>query len=107
MRRRQFLKGVGVGLAASLSYRAFAQTASQVRWRLVSSYPRSLDTLFGGAEDLAKRVAELTGGRFQIRAYQAGEIVPGAGVGCRAAGNGGGRAHLRSLLCGQKPHPSL
>ncbi|RTI54296.1 ABC transporter substrate-binding protein [Thermus scotoductus] len=80
MRRRQFLKGVGVGLAASLSYRAFAQAAPQVRWRLVSSYPRSLDTLYGGAEDLAKRVAELTGNRFQIRAYQAGEIVPGGQV---------------------------
>ncbi|MBW6394410.1 MAG: TRAP transporter substrate-binding protein DctP [Thermus sp.] len=80
MRRRQFLKGVGVGLAASLSYRAFAQAAPQVRWRLVSSYPRSLDTLYGGAEDLAKRVAELTGDRFQIRVYQAGEIVPGGQV---------------------------
>ena len=38
MRRRQFLKGVGVGLAASLSYRAFAQAAPQVRWRLVSQF---------------------------------------------------------------------
>ncbi|MGC8967921.1 MAG: ABC transporter substrate-binding protein, partial [Thermus sp.] len=64
MRRRSFLKRVGVGLAASLAYSVFAQAAPQVRWRLASSYPKSLDTLFGGAEDLARRVSELTGGRF-------------------------------------------
>lgn len=80
MKRRSFLKRVGVGLAASLAYTAFAQATPQVRWRLVSSYPKSLDTLFGGAEDLAKRVSELTEGRFQIRVYQAGEIVPGGQV---------------------------
>lgn len=77
MKRRSFLRKVGVGLGASLFYRAFAQGSPTVRWRLVSSYPRSLDTLYGGAEELAKRVAELTGGRFQIRVYQAGELVPG------------------------------
>ncbi|TBH20955.1 TRAP transporter substrate-binding protein [Thermus thermamylovorans] len=80
MDRRNFLRRAGVGVAASLSYAAFAQATPQVRWRLVSSYPRSLDTLFGGAEDLAKRVAELTEGRFQIRVFQAGEIVPGGQV---------------------------
>ena len=80
MKRRSFLRKVGVGLGASLFYRAFAQGSPTVRWRLVSSYPRSLDTLYGGAEELAKRVAELTGGRFQIRVYQAGELVPGGQV---------------------------
>lgn len=76
MQRRDLIKKAGAGLAASLSYSALAQATPQVRWRMVSSYPRSLDTLYGGAEDLAKRVAELTEGRFQIRVYQAGEIVP-------------------------------
>lgn len=80
MKRRGFLRKVGVGLAASLVYTAQAQATPQVRWRLVSSYPRSLDILYGGAEDLAKRVAELTEGRFQIRVFQAGEIVPGGQV---------------------------
>lgn len=80
MNRRSFLKRAGVGLTVSLSYTAFAQAAPQVRWRMVSSYPKSLDTLYGGAEDLAKRVAELTEGRFQIRVFQAGEIVPGGQV---------------------------
>lgn len=80
MQRRDLIKKAGAGLAASLSYSALAQATPQVRWRMVSSYPRSLDTLYGGAEDLAKRVAELTEGRFQIRVYQAGEIVPGGQV---------------------------
>ncbi|MER3479712.1 MAG: ABC transporter substrate-binding protein [Meiothermus sp.] len=80
MRRRDLIKGVGAGLATGFSHSALAQATPQVRWRMVSSYPKSLDTLYGGAEDLAKRVAELTGGRFQIRVYQAGEIVPGGQV---------------------------
>ncbi len=81
MERRSFLRKAGVGLAASLALGpVYAQAQPQVRWRLVSSYPKSLDTLYGGAEDLAERVAALTGGRFQIRPYQAGEIVPGGQV---------------------------
>jgi len=48
-----------------------------VRWRLTSSFPRSLDTIFGGAEVLANRVRAMTGGRFDIRVFQGGEIVPG------------------------------
>lgn len=48
-----------------------------IRWRLASSFPRSLDTIFGGAETLANRVRAMTGGRFDIRVFQGGEIVPG------------------------------
>jgi TRAP-type mannitol/chloroaromatic compound transport system substrate-binding protein len=47
-----------------------------VRWRLASSYPRALDTLFGGAEDLASRLEALSGGKFTLRAHPAGELVP-------------------------------
>ena len=44
---------------------------------LTSSFPKGLDTIYGGADVLAKRVAELTDGKFQIRVFAAGEIVPG------------------------------
>ncbi len=47
-----------------------------VRWRLASSFPQSLDTIFGAAEVLAERVAAMTGGRFAIEVFQAGELVP-------------------------------
>jgi len=81
MKRRDFLKKAGIGVAASAAFGpVFAQASPTVRWRLASSFPKSLDTLYGGAEVLAARVSELTGGRFQIRPFQAGEIVPGLQV---------------------------
>ncbi|HEX3097093.1 MAG TPA: TRAP transporter substrate-binding protein [Usitatibacter sp.] len=83
MNRRKFLArgGVAVAGAAAVS-QAVAQAPSlpQVRWRCASSFPKSLDTIFYGAETIAKRVAELTSGRFQIRVFAAGEIVPAFGV---------------------------
>ena len=53
-----------------------AQSMPEVKWRLAASWPKSLDTLFGGAEFVSKRVAEITEGKFQIRTFAAGEIVP-------------------------------
>ncbi|MGE5203800.1 MAG: TRAP transporter substrate-binding protein [Acidobacteriota bacterium] len=77
MERRSFLKAGGVGLAASaIAAPAIAQTAPEIKWRLAASWPKSLDTLFGGAEYVAKRVAEITDNKFQIRAFAGGEIVP-------------------------------
>jgi TRAP-type mannitol/chloroaromatic compound transport system substrate-binding protein len=49
----------------------------EVKWRLTSSFPKSLDTIYGGAEQLANRLRELTGGKFDIRVFPGGEIVPG------------------------------
>ena len=55
-------------------------TNKKVRWRLTSSFPRSLDTLYGAAEFMCQRVSEMSGGNFEIRAYPAGELVPGLEV---------------------------
>ena len=55
---------------------AAVQTRPRVSWRLVSSFPRSLDTIYGAAEVLADRVSSLTDGRFTIRSFPAGELVP-------------------------------
>ncbi len=52
------------------------QTGPRIRWRLASSFPRGLDTIFGTAEHLGRVCSELTGGRFEIRPYPGGEIVP-------------------------------
>ena len=51
-------------------------TQKKVRWRLASSFPRSLDTLYGSAEVLAKRVSEMTNGNFEIHVHPGGELVP-------------------------------
>jgi TRAP-type mannitol/chloroaromatic compound transport system substrate-binding protein len=52
----------------------------RIQWRLVSSFPRGLDTIFGSSEVLAERVESMTRGHFRIRVYPAGEIVPGLQV---------------------------
>jgi TRAP-type mannitol/chloroaromatic compound transport system substrate-binding protein len=77
VKRRSFLKQAAAGVAAgTLAAPAIAQSQPSIQWRLAASWPKSLDTLFGGAELIAKRVAEITDGKFQIRAFAAGEIVP-------------------------------
>ncbi len=79
MKRRKFIVGAGVGMAAApLAAPAIAQGV--IRWRLASSFPKSLDTIYGAAEVLAKRVTESSGGKFEIRVFAAGEIVPGLQV---------------------------
>ena len=77
MKRREFLKAGGVGLAASaVAAPAIAQSMPEVKWRLTASWPKSLDTLYGGCEYFCKRVAEITDNRFQIQSFAAGEVVP-------------------------------
>jgi TRAP-type mannitol/chloroaromatic compound transport system substrate-binding protein len=62
--------------ATTLATPAIAQSdAPPIEWRLASSFPRGLDTIFGGAELLAQRVSDLTGGRFKIKVHAAGELM--------------------------------
>src|ERR671913_54541 len=76
MKRRQFLKAAGVGVAATaIAKPAIAQSAPEIRWRLSSTFPKSLDTLYGAAENFSKYVSEASDGKFQIQAFAAGEIV--------------------------------
>ena len=58
MKRRSFLKKAGAGLAVgSVAAPAIGQsTQPEVKWRLASSFPKSLDTIYGGAEDIAAKV---------------------------------------------------
>jgi TRAP-type mannitol/chloroaromatic compound transport system substrate-binding protein len=85
MQRRKFLRTAGVGSAAvaataTLAAPAIAQSMPDLNWRMTSSFPKSLDTLWGGAEYFAKLVSEMTDGKFKIRTFAAGEIVPGLQV---------------------------
>ena len=81
MKRRSFLTSAGVGVAAStLAAPAIAQTQPEIHWRLASSFPKSLDTIYGAADTIAARVAAATDGKFQIRPFAAGELVPGLQV---------------------------
>ncbi len=96
MKRREFLRTAAAGLAGAGGATALlagcggeqtataeapaVHTQKRVRWRLASSFPRGLDTIYGGAEVLAERVSAMTGGSFEIRPYPAGELVPGLQV---------------------------
>jgi len=81
MDRRSFIKtasfaGAGVAAASTLAAPAIAQSAPEVKWRLTSSFPKSLDTIYGAAETFSKYVAEATDNKFQIQIFPAGEIAP-------------------------------
>src|ERR1700677_1692803 len=78
MKRRDFLKVSAVGAAATaVASPAIAQSSPEIKWRMTSSFPKSLDTIYGGAVEFSKYVAEMTDNKFQIQVFGAGEIVPG------------------------------
>lgn len=78
MKRRQFLTAAGAGAAAvAIAKPAIAQSTPELKWRLTSSFPKSLDTIYGASDVFAKAVAEMTDNKFQIQTFAAGEIVPG------------------------------
>jgi TRAP-type mannitol/chloroaromatic compound transport system substrate-binding protein len=92
MERRSFLKTAALGAAGGGLLTACGEAATgsasddgtfngpNVTWRMASSFPRGLDVIYGSAEHFAERVAQLTGGRFRIRVYPQGELVPGLQV---------------------------
>ncbi|MBN9437119.1 TRAP transporter substrate-binding protein DctP [Bosea sp. (in: a-proteobacteria)] len=78
MERRTFLKtGALAAAATSIAMPAIAQPMPEVKWRLTSSFPKQLDTIFGTAQQFAKFMSDATDGRFQVQTFSAGEIVPG------------------------------
>src|SRR5436853_3308404 len=82
MKRRDFIKVTGLGAAgaATMAAPAIAQSMPEIKWRMPTSWPKSLDTLYGGCEYFGKRIAEMSDNKFQIQVFAAGEIVPGLQV---------------------------
>ena len=77
MERRSFLKKAAVGASVgAVAAPALAQALPTINWRLASSFPKNLDAIYGTADVFSKRVAALTGGKFNIRVFAANEIVP-------------------------------
>ncbi|MDP1963596.1 MAG: TRAP transporter substrate-binding protein DctP [Reyranella sp.] len=91
--RRQFAPAAASLAALSASPAFGQQTSETVKWRLTSSFPKSLDTLYGAAQTIARVTGEMTDGKFELRAFGAGEIVPGLQV-LDAVANG-------TVECGQ------
>src|SRR5438045_5497985 len=83
MKRRDFIKVTGIGVAggaATIAAPALEQSMPEIKWRMPTSWPKSLDTLYGAAEMMAKVVGEATDNKFQIQPFAGGEIVPGLQV---------------------------
>jgi TRAP-type mannitol/chloroaromatic compound transport system substrate-binding protein len=80
MDRRSLIKHAGIAgvIAAGTAPAVHAQQA--LRWRLASSFPKSLDTIYGAAEVFAQKVKALSGGKFEVSVHAAGELMPAFGV---------------------------
>ncbi|MCW5660139.1 MAG: ABC transporter substrate-binding protein [Burkholderiaceae bacterium] len=80
MERRSFVRGAGLAGALAAGVAPAVHAQATIRWRLTSSFPKSLDTLFGVNDVFAKKVSDMTGGKFQISTHAAGEIIPAFGT---------------------------
>jgi len=81
MERRAFIRQTGLaGILAAGVAPAVVHAQANIRWRLASSFPKSLDTIFGASETFAKKVGEMSGGKFQISTHAAGELMPAFAV---------------------------
>lgn len=78
MHRRSFIRSSGAAAAAlpALAAPALAQQAPEIKWRMTSSFPKTLDILYSAADRFTKFVAEATDNKFQIQLFPAGEIAP-------------------------------
>jgi TRAP-type mannitol/chloroaromatic compound transport system substrate-binding protein len=81
MDRRSIIKNAGIaGVLAAGAAPAIVSAQANIRWRIASSFPKSLDTLFGVCDVFAKKVSDMSGGKFQITTHAAGELMPAFGV---------------------------
>ena len=81
MERRLFVRGAGLaGVLAAGTAPAIVHAQTTIRWRIASSFPKSLDTLFGVCDVFAKSIGEMSGGKFTITTHAAGELMPAFGV---------------------------
>ncbi len=75
--RRRFLTAAAAGAGCTVAAPAIANTKPSIDWRLTSSFPKSLDTIYGAAEVFAKALYEMSDGQFRVRVFAPTEIVPG------------------------------
>lgn len=78
MDRRSALKGsLAAGVAAgTATLAAPAISQSRQQWRMVTCWPRNFPGIGVSAENLAKRITEMSGGKLTVKVFAAGEMVP-------------------------------
>jgi TRAP-type mannitol/chloroaromatic compound transport system substrate-binding protein len=80
MQRRSFVQHAGLAGILSMGAAPAVHAQTAVRWRLASSFPKSLDTIFGAADVFAKKLNDMSGGKFQVSVHAGGELMPPFGV---------------------------
>lgn len=80
MKRRSIIQGAGIAGVLSAGIAPAVHAQASLQWRLASSFPTSLDTIYGAAPIMAQKVSEMTGGRFRITVSEPGKIMPAFGV---------------------------
>jgi TRAP-type mannitol/chloroaromatic compound transport system substrate-binding protein len=80
MQRRSFVQHAGLAGILTLGAAPAVHAQTAVRWRLASSFPKSLDTIYGAAEVFAKKLNDMSGGKFQVSVHAGGELMPPFGV---------------------------
>ncbi len=77
MDRRDFMnKAAGAALGAGLAVAAVAEAKVEFKWKMVTTWPKNFPGLGTGANNLAKLITEMSGGRVKVKVYGAKELVP-------------------------------
>lgn len=79
--RRSLLGQASVAAAAgtALGFPMIARAQQSFNWKMTSAYPKGSPFYMdgpGSATDLAKRIADMSGGRLKIQVFGAGELIP-------------------------------
>ncbi len=87
MKRRNFVKTAGLASAAGLLSACRSQTSTATdcgpgqaggkhEWKMVTAWPRDFPALGTGANRLAERIGQMSGGRLTVKVYGGNELVP-------------------------------
>ncbi len=78
MRRREFLRaGAATALATpTLAAPAVAQSAPEIKWRLTSSFSKTMEIMHATSQMVCRYIAEASDNKFLVQHYQAGELAP-------------------------------
>ncbi len=79
MQRRNFMKKVGAGsvaVGAGLAGARVAEAKTEYKWKMVTTWPKNFPGLGTGANNLARLITEMSGGRITVKVYGAKELVP-------------------------------
>lgn len=80
MKRRNFIKAAATSGLVTSTYLSpstvLAKTNSTIKWKMVTTWPKNFPGLGSGANNLARLITEMSGGRIKVKVYGAKELVP-------------------------------